>query len=88
MQEVAYEEDVISRLVITDQNGKVRFTYGKKLNTKTSDELYKELMALDISDENMKKWLAHYNVDFEQELSDEQISFIIERFNKQLKDVS
>jgi len=84
VQEVAYTEDVISRLVIMDQNGKVRFTYGNKVNSKSSDELYKELMALGIIDEDMGKWLSHYNVDFEQELSDEQMSFIIERFNNQL----
>jgi hypothetical protein len=84
VKEIDYDENVISRLVIVDQNGSVRFTLGQAPKTEKTDDMYKKLLALKLDEESMNKWLAYYKVDFAQELSDDQIEFILDRFAKQL----
>ncbi len=85
VQEIAYDINVISRLVIVDQNGAVRFTLGETIKSEKTDEMYKKLIELKLDEESMNKWLVYYKVDFAQELSDDQIEFILDRFAKQLK---
>lgn len=85
VKEIGYDENVINRLVIEDQNGTVRYTLGQAEKTEKTNEMYKKLMALKLDQDSMDKWLAYYKVDFTQELSDNQIEFILDRFEKQLK---
>lgn len=91
VSEIGYEEDAINYLVISDQNGKVRFTYGNKTINK---KVLSKLLDLNISYDDMLKWASHYGINYTdttslgdicKQFSDEQAQFIIDRFEKSVK---
>lgn len=88
---IAYENDAISYLTISDESGAIRYNFGTS-NTKVSKNTLQQLIDLNIAYNDMLKWADYYNVKYEETSSvesickgfnEEQAQFIISRFNKQ-----
>ena len=91
VSEIGYKDDAINYLVIIDQNGQVRFTYGDKVIDKKT---LSKLLDLNISYNDMLKWANHYGITYEdttsladicKQFSNKQAKFIIDRFERKLK---
>ena len=57
MSEIAYTDNKISKLVIVDEGGKVRYTYTQKATL--TDEIRKEIAACKNNEELRKVYFAH-----------------------------
>ena len=88
VDKIGYTGDVISYLVIKDNNGKVRYRFGNSL---ASDKTVKELLDLNISLGDMEEWFNYYKIDRGEtdslastckKLQQQDAEFIINRFKK------
>lgn len=92
VKEIAYTDDKITWLVIKDETGKVRFTFGTQ--PPLDERVVSELVDLDISMGDMYKWFDYFKVSYEEtdsladvckRLTKKDAEFIIDRFNNRRK---